>query len=101
MKLGCDPTTIYAELREQDSGGVTHRSDLDSGPAYNPSRPPGLPPGPIANPGLASIRAVLAPADSGSLYFVALADGSGGHEFSSNIAAHESAVERYRRALRK
>jgi UPF0755 protein len=47
------------------------------------------------------MRAVLAPSDSDSLYFVARADGSGGHEFSSNIAAHESAVERYRRALRK
>ncbi len=101
MKLDCDPTTIYAALLQQHYRGVIHRSDLDSGHAYNTYRHPGLPPGPIANPGLASIRAVLAPADSGSLYFVALADGSGGHEFSSNIAAHESAVERYRRALRK
>jgi UPF0755 protein len=47
------------------------------------------------------MRAALEPANSDSLYFVARADGSGGHEFSSNIAAHESAVERYRRALRK
>ena len=47
------------------------------------------------------MRAVLAPSDSDSLYFVARADGSGGHEFSSNIAAHTSAVERYHRALRK
>jgi UPF0755 protein len=101
MKLDCDPTTIYAALLQQNYRGVIHRSDLDSGHAYNTYRHPGLPPGPIANPGLASIRAVLTPSDSGSLYFVARADGSGGHEFSSNIAAHESAVERYRRALRK
>ena len=101
MKLDCDPTTIYAALLQQNYRGAIHRSDLDSEHAYNTYRHPGLPPGPIANPGLASIRAVLAPSDSDSLYFVARADGSGGHEFSSNIAAHESAVERYRRALRK
>ena len=101
MKLDCDPTTIYAALLQQHYRGVIHRSDLDSDHAYNTYRHAGLPPGPIANPGLASMRAVLAPSDSDSLYFVARADGSGGHEFSSNIAAHESAVERYRRALRK
>jgi UPF0755 protein len=101
MKLDCDPTTIYAALLQQNYRGVIHRSDLDSDHPYNTYRRAGLPPGPIANPGLASIRAVLAPSDSDSLYFVARADGSGGHEFSSNIAAHESAVERYRRALHK
>jgi UPF0755 protein len=101
MKLDCDPTTIYAALLDQRYRGVIHRSDLDSDHPYNTYRHAGLPPGPIANPGLASIRAVLAPSDGDSLYFVARADGSGGHEFSSNIAAHTSAVERYRRALRK
>ena len=101
MKLDCDPTTIYAALLQQHYRGVIHRSDLDSGHPYNTYRHAGLPPGPIANPGLASIRAALDPSDSDSLYFVARADGSGGHEFSSNIAAHESAVERYRRALQK
>ncbi len=101
MKLDCDPTTIYAALLEDRYSGVIHRSDLDSDHAYNTYRHAGLPPGPIANPGLASIRAALAPAESDSLYFVARGDGSGGHEFSSNIAAHEGAVERYRRAIRK
>jgi UPF0755 protein len=101
MKLDCDPTTIYAALLQQRFRGVIHRSDLDSDHPYNTYRHAGLPPGPIANPGLASIRAVLAPSDSDSLYFVARADGSGGHEFSSTIAAHESAVERYHRALGK
>ena len=101
MKLDCDPTTIYAALLQQHYRGAIYRSDLDSGHPYNTYRHAGLPPGPIANPGLASIRAALAPSDSDSLYFVARADGSGGHEFSSNIAAHESAVERYRRALQK
>jgi UPF0755 protein len=101
MKLDCDPTTIYAALLLRHYRGVIYRSDLDSDHPYNTYRHAGLPPGPIANPGLASMRAVLAPSDSDSLYFVARADGSGGHEFSSTIAAHESAVERYHRALRK
>ena len=101
MKLDCDPTTIYAALLQHRYTGVIHRSDLDSDHPYNTYRHTGLPPGPIANPGLASLRAALTPADSDSLYFVARVDGSGGHEFSSNIAAHESAVDRYRRAHRK
>jgi UPF0755 protein len=101
MKLDCDPTTIYAALLEDRYRGVIHRSDLDNDHAYNTYRHAGLPPGPIANPGLASIRAALSPAESDSLYFVARTDGSGGHEFSSNMAAHESAVSRYHRALRK
>ena len=101
MKLDCDPTTIYAALLQRNYRGAIYRSNLESEHPYNTYRHAGLPPGPIANPGLASIRAALAPSDSDSLYFVARADGSGGHEFSSNIAAHESAVERYRRALRK
>ena len=101
MKLDCDPTTIYAALLEKRYRGAIYRSDLNSDQAYNTYKHVGLPPGPIANPGLASMRAALEPAESDSLFFVARADGSGGHEFSSNIAAHESAVERYRHALRK
>jgi UPF0755 protein len=101
MKLDCDPTTIYAALLQRNYRGIIYRSNLDSNHPYNTYRHEGLPPGPIANPGLASIRAALAPSQSDSLYFVARADGSGGHEFSSNIAAHEIAVERYRRALHK
>jgi UPF0755 protein len=101
MKLDCDPTTIYAAILNGRYNGVIHRSDLDSDHPYNTYRHLGLPPGPIANPGLASLRAALDPSDSDSLYFVARADGSGGHEFSSSIAAHESAVGRYHRALHK
>ena len=100
MKLDCDPTTIYAAQLEGRYRGVIHRSDLDSGNPYNTYRHVGLPPGPIANPGLAAVRAVDAAERSDSLYFVARPDGSGSHEFSSTIAAHENAVERYRRANR-
>jgi UPF0755 protein len=101
MKLDCDPTTIYAALLENRYRGTIYRSDLDRDHAYNTYHYAGLPPGPIASPGVASIRAALAPADIDSLYFVARADGSGSHEFSSTIAAHEDAVSRYHRALRK
>jgi len=100
MKLDCDPTTIYAAQLEGRYRGVIHRSDLDSGNPYNTYRHVGLPPGPIANPGLAAVRAVDAAEPSDSLYFVARPDGSGSHEFSSTIAAHENAVEKYRRANR-
>jgi UPF0755 protein len=99
MKLDCDPTTAYAALLENRYTGVIHRSDLESENAYNTYKHTGLPPGPIANPGLSSLRAALAPADTKYLYFVAKADGSGGHRFSDSLAAHEAAVAAYRQAL--
>jgi UPF0755 protein len=101
MRLDCDPTTAYAALLEDRYTGTIRRTDLESDHLYNTYRHAGLPPGPIANPGLASIRAALEPADTDALYFVLRGDHSGGHEFSSNIAAHEKAVDRYRRALRQ
>jgi UPF0755 protein len=101
MKLDCDPTTIYAALLDQRYRGTIHRSDLESDNPYNTYRHAGLPPGPIANPGLASIRAALEPASSDALYFVLRPDGSGSHTFSSTIAAHEAATARYRRGHRK
>ena len=100
MKLDCDPTTIYAALLDGRYRGTIHRSDLDSDNPYNTYRHTGLPPGPIANPGLASIRAVDTPDHSDALYFVARPDGSGAHEFSSTFAAHGSAVEKFRRGQR-
>jgi UPF0755 protein len=101
MKLDCDPTTVYAALLEDRYRGVIHRSDLESANPYNTYQHSGLPPGPIANPGLSSIRAALAPAESPYLYFVARADGSGGHRFSASLEQHEAAVAQYERALRK
>jgi UPF0755 protein len=96
MKLDCDPTTIYAALLAGRWRGTIYRSDLDSDQPYNTYRHAGLPPGPIANPGVASINAVLHPSAADALYFVARPDGSGGHQFSNNIAAHTAATERYR-----
>ena len=100
MELDCDPTTIYAALLEDRYRGTIYRSDLASGNAYNTYRHVGLPPGPIANPGVASLKAALAPAETDYLYFVAKSDGSGGHQFSETIAQHNVAVQQYRRATK-
>ncbi|HMD70451.1 MAG TPA: endolytic transglycosylase MltG [Bryobacteraceae bacterium] len=101
MKLDCDPTTIYAAVLDGRYSGVIHRSDLDSGNPYNTYQHAGLPPGPIASPGLGSIHAALHPARTEALYFVLHPDGTGSHEFSKDIAAHQKAVEIYRRGLAK
>jgi UPF0755 protein len=100
MPLDCDPTTIYAALLEGRYRGAIYRSDLDSPSPYNTYRHAGLPPGSIANPGLAALKAALAPAETSYLYFVAKPDGSGGHQFSENIEAHNRAVEEYRHRTR-
>jgi UPF0755 protein len=99
MKLDCDPTTIYAALLADAYRGVIYQSDLDRDSPYNTYRRAGLPPGPIANPGLPSILAALHPASVKALYFVLRPDGSGAHQFSETKAAHEQAVGKYRRGL--
>lgn len=99
MKLDCDPTTIYAALLLGNYRGTIYRSDLDRKTPYNTYSHAGLPPGPIANPGVPSIAAALHPAVSEDLYFVLRPDGSGGHQFSTNLAAHSVATEKYRRGL--
>jgi UPF0755 protein len=100
MKLDCDPTAVYAALLESRYRGAIYRSDLASESVWNTYKHPGLPPGPIANPGLSAIRAALAPAETKFLYFVAKADGSGGHAFSESLVKHEAAVAQYQRATR-
>lgn len=95
-KLDCDPTVIYSALLENRYRGTIYRSDLDNPHPYNTYRNPGLPPGPIANPGAASLRAALEPAQTAYLFFVAKPDGSGGHVFSESIAGHNAAVQAYR-----
>jgi UPF0755 protein len=98
MPLQCDPTTVYAALLENRYTGVIHKSDLASANPYNTYAHAGLPPGPIANPGALSLKAALHPADTAYLYFVARADGSGGHHFTSTLAEHEKAVADFRKA---
>ena len=101
MKLDCDPTTIYAALLAGRYRGAIYRSDLDRDAPYNTYRNAGLPPGPIANPGIRSIEAALHPAQSKALYFVLKPDGSGAHQFSADFAEQEQAVEKFRRATRR
>ncbi len=95
MRLECDPTTIYAALLDHRYRGAIHRSDLESRNPYNTYRNPGLPPGPIANPGAESLTAALHPAETKYLYFVAKPSG-GGHQFSATLAEHDKAVRAYR-----
>jgi len=101
MKLDCDPTTVYAALLEDRYRGTIYKSDLANQSLWNTYQHPGLPPGPISNPGISTIKAALSPADTHFLYFVAKADGSGGHNFSESLHQHEEAVAGYQRATRR
>jgi len=101
LPLACDPTVIYAALLEDRYRGEIYQSDLASRNRYNTYRHTGLPPGPIANAGMDSLRAALKPAETRYLYFVARPDGSGAHVFSENIESHQRAVARYRRGSQK
>jgi len=92
MPLQCDPTTVYAALLENRYRGAIHKSDLASTNPYNTYAHAGLPPGPIANPGLQSLEAALHPASSDYLYFVANPRAPGSHHFSATLAEHEKAV---------
>jgi UPF0755 protein len=94
MRLQADPTVLYALGRT--SGPLT-RQDLKVDSPYNTYRVKGLPPGPIANPGLASLRAALSPAPVDFLYFVARGDGT--HVFTRTLREHLKAVSEYRRWL--
>src|ERR1700687_2428287 len=82
MQLECDSTTIYAALIEGRYRCAIHRSDLDSTNPFNTYRHAGLPPGPIANPGLLSLKAALSPAETDYLLFVAQAGGTGRTQIS-------------------
>lgn len=100
IPLQCDPTTVYAALLENRYRGVIHKSDLASTNPYNTYTHAGLPPGPITNPGATSLQAALEPAATNYLYFVAKADGSGAHHFSSTLEEHLKAVLAYRKTGR-
>ncbi|HLW83130.1 MAG TPA: endolytic transglycosylase MltG [Candidatus Acidoferrales bacterium] len=97
LPLQCDPTVQYAlDLQGKPTLKVS-AEDLHTQSPYNTYLHRGLPPGPIANPGDASLRAALHPAKTRYLYFVA--NDSGGHFFSSTLAEHDRNVEKYRRLL--
>ena len=88
MKLDADPTVIYPITKGKPLGRRILRSELNEITGYNTYREPGLPAGPITNPGRASIEAVLHPAQTDYLYFVA--DGSGGHVFAKTLAEQDA-----------
>ena len=98
MRLQTDPTVIYG-LGERYDGNIRSR-DLRTDTPYNTYTRAGLPPTPIAMPGAAALQATVHPQAGNDLYFVALADGSGGHQFSSSLAEHNAAVGRYLQRLR-
>lgn len=99
MPLATDPTVIYAALLESRYRGTIYQSDLQFDSPYNTYRHPGLPPGPICSPGMASLEAALHPAVTDALYFVA--DASGHSRFSATLEEHNQHVQEYRKAAQK
>lgn len=93
MKLDADPTVIYPVTKGKPLGRRILKSELNSDNGYNTYRRPGLPIGPIANPGKESIAAVLHPAPTKALYFVA--DGTGGHVFAETLQQHQANVAKW------
>jgi UPF0755 protein len=95
MRLQSDPTIIYGLVGGKGSlGHPITKSERDQPTTYNTYTIDGLPPGPIANPGRASLEAAANPARTRELYFVA--DGTGGHTFSDSYEQHQKAVARLR-----
>ena len=96
MPLATDPTVIYAALLDNRWRGAIYASDLQSPSLYNTYKHPGLPPGPICSPGIASLRAALHPAQTDYLYFVS--DAAGHTRFSVDLKEHVAQVQAYRQA---
>jgi UPF0755 protein len=96
IPLATDPTVIYAALLDNRWRGTIYASDLQSPSPYNTYKHTGLPPGPISNPGLASLRAAMHPAQTDYLYFVS--DAAGHTRFSVDLKEHAQQVQAYRQA---
>lgn len=100
MRMQCDPTVIYGMILAGTYNGRLLTRDLENPHRYNTYAHGGLPPGPIANPGLAALEGAFAPKESSYLYFVASADGTG-HQFSRSLIEHNRAVVAYRSRRRR
>ncbi|MCD7060824.1 endolytic transglycosylase MltG [Pelagibacterium xiamenense] len=95
MRLQSDPTIIYGiTLGQSTLGRGLRRSEIEEATPYNTYQIDGLPPGPIANPGIESLRAAANPEETEALYFVA--DGTGGHVFANSYAEHQANVAAWR-----
>ncbi|HEX9860554.1 MAG TPA: endolytic transglycosylase MltG [Nitrospirota bacterium] len=97
IRLQCDPTVIYALEKKGGWNGNITKADLRMKDPYNTYVYPGLPPGPIANPGKPSIIAALYPADVDYIFFVSKNDGT--HFFSGSLAEHNLAVREFQKSL--
>jgi UPF0755 protein len=97
VALDADPSVIYAELLTGTYQGSLHHADLAVNSPYNTYRFPGLPPGPIGNPGRSSLEAALHPESTEFFYFVS--DGNGHHRFARSLEEHNRNVAAYRHAL--
>jgi len=98
MLMQCDPTIVYGLILEGRYRGKIYESDLPDPHPYNTYVHAGLPPGPIASPGRASLEAAFRPAESAYLYFVAASATGRGHVFSKTLTEHNKAVAAYRRS---
>jgi UPF0755 protein len=97
VALQADPSIIYAELLDGTYAGKLHHADMQVRSSYNTYTHPGLPPGPIGNPGRGSLEAAMHPAQTDYFYFVA--DGNGRHRFAHSLEEHNRNVIAYRRAV--
>jgi UPF0755 protein len=99
VALQADPSVIYAELLNGNYSGALHHSDMSFQSAYNTYTHPGLPPGPIGNPGRSSLEAAMHPAQTDYFYFVS--DGNGHHRFSRSLEEHNQNVAKLRQAVQR
>jgi UPF0755 protein len=97
IALDADPSVIYAELLKGTYQGALHHGDMGVNSPYNTYRFPGLPPGPIGNPGRSALQAALHPDTTNYLYFVS--DGNGHHRFARSLEEHNRNVAAFRRAV--
>jgi len=97
MALDADPSVIYAELLRGTYQGSLHHADMAVNSPYNTYRFPGLPPGPIGNPGRSALEAAMHPDSTKFFYFVS--DGNGHHRFARSLEEHTRNVRAYRHSL--
>jgi UPF0755 protein len=97
IALQADPSVIYAELLDGRYAGALHHSDMQFQSAYNTYTHPGLPPGPIGNPGRSALEAAMHPAQTDYFYFVS--DGNGHHRFSRSLEEHNQNVAKLRQTV--